>query len=355
MTTIDPKAPVLVTGATGYVAGRLIETLLRRGHIVHATVRNPGDRVKLEPLELVAKGLPGSLRFFRADLMESGSFEGAMAGCELVFHTASPFIIGVKDPEKELVEPARLGTRNVLEAANRTSSVKRVVVTSSCAAIYGDNADLETTLGGVFTEEVWNTSSTIRHQAYSFSKAVAEREAWKIAGQQAKWDLVSVNPSLVLGPGIGLHPTSESFRIMKQQGDGTLRAGTVRLGTGVVDVRDLAEAHYRAGFTPAARGRYIVSGHDTDFAELAGPLRQTFGSTYPFPTRTLPKWLVWLVGPLANEAMTRETVRLNVGLPWKADNRKGIRELGLSYRPLHETVVDFFQQLVDGGVFPRRA
>ncbi len=92
MTTIDPKAPVLVTGATGYVAGRLVETLLSSGHTVHATVRNPGDRAKLEPLELVAKGLPGSLRFFRADLMELGSFAEAMTGCEPVFHTASPFI-----------------------------------------------------------------------------------------------------------------------------------------------------------------------------------------------------------------------------------------------------------------------
>ena len=124
-----------------------------------------------------------------------------------------------------------------------------------------------------------------------------------------------------------------------------------RWGFGIVDVRDLAEAHYRAGFTPEAKGRYIVSGHNSDLADLAAPLREHFGTAYPFPTRTMPKWLVWLVGPLANKAMTRKAVSLNVGLPWKGDNSKGVRELGLSYRPLEETVVDFFQQMVDSGAF----
>ena len=68
--------------------------------------------------------------------------------------------------------------------------------------------------------------------------------------------------------------TSESFNIIKQFGDGTLRMGVPRIGFGVVDVRDLAEAHYRAGFTPAAHGRYIVSGHNSDLADLAVPLRE---------------------------------------------------------------------------------
>jgi len=156
-----------------------------------------------------------------------------------------------------------------------------------------------------------------------------------------------------MGPGINPHGTSESFNMIKQFGDGTLKAGAPRWGFGIVDVRDVAEAHYRAGFTPEAKGRYIVSGHNSDLADLVTPLRKRFGDAYPFPTRTMPRWLVWLVGPLVNKAMTRKMVRLNVGLPWRADNGKGVRELGLSYRPLDETVVDFFQQLVDAGVFAK--
>jgi dihydroflavonol-4-reductase len=227
-------------------------------------------------------------------------------------------------------------------------------VTSSCAAIYGDNADLKKTPNGVFTEEIWNTSSSVEHQAYSYSKTVAEREAWEINGKQDRWDLVTVNPSLVMGPGINPHGTSESISMMKQFGDGTLKSGVPRWGFGIVDVRDLAEAHYRAGYTPEAKGRYIVSGHNSDLADLAIPLRDHFGTAYPFPKRTMPKWLVWLVGPMANKAMTRKVVSLNIGLPWKGENSKGVRELGLTYRPLDETVVDFFQQLVDSGVFNSR-
>ncbi len=351
MTTIDPKAPVLVTGATGYVAGRLVEKLLARGHTVHAAVRDPENEAKLRFLKALAAEAPGSLQFFQTDLLEPGSYADAMRGCELVFHTASPFTLDVADPVKDLIEPAELGTRNVLEQADRTPSVKRVVVTSSCAAIYGDNADLRETPGGVFTEEVWNTSSSLDHQPYSYSKTLAERAAWEIAGRQDRWDLVTINPSLVLGPGIDPHGTSESFKIVKQFGDGTLKTGVPRCGLGVVDVRDVAEAHYRAGFTPEAKGRYIVSGHDADLADLAVPLRQEFGDRYPIPTRTLPKWLVWLIGPWVDEGTTRKFVVRNIGLPWRADNRKGVRELGLTYRPLEETVVDFFRQMADHGAF----
>lgn len=351
MAEINKSAPVLVTGATGYVAGWLVKKLLDEGLTVHAAVRNPNAREKLEHLDRVAESSPGTLRYFKADLLDDGSYAEAMEGCELVFHTASPFTLDIKDPQKELVDPALLGTRNVLEQANRTTSVKRVVVTSSCAAIYGDNADLEATPNGIFTEAVWNTSSSLDHQAYSYSKTVAEKEAWRIQGEQNRWDLVTINPSLVIGPGLNPNATSESFNIIRQIGDGTMKTGIPQMGMGAVDVRDLAEAHFRAGFSPEAQGRYIISAHNTDFTEMTSVLRDKFGS-YPLPARTLPKWLVWIVGPLVNKAMTRKMVARNVGLPWRADNSKAITEFGLSYRPLKESMEEWFQQLVDEHILP---
>ena len=355
MKAIDKQVPVLVTGATGYVAGWLVKKLLDEGHTVHAAVRDPSNERKLKHLFAMADSAPGTIRFFKSDLLQLGSYAEGMAACSVVFHTASPFTLEVKDPLKELVDPAKLGTRNVLEEANRTASVERVVVTSSCAAIYGDNVDLVSTPDGVFTEEVWNTTSSLEHQAYAYSKTLAEREAWEIADAQDRWDLVTINPSLVLGPATNPHGTSESFNLMKQFGDGTLKVGVPRWGLGVVDVRDVAEAHYNAAFTKAARGRYIVSGHNTDFVELAALLREAFGDAFPFPKRTMPRWLVWLAGPFVNKLMTRTVVGRNVGLPWRADNGKGRRELGLTYRPLRESLVEFFQQLVDAGVVtPRR-
>lgn len=351
MTTIDVDAPVLVTGATGYVAGRLVEALLERGQTIHAAVRDPDNEAKLAHLNALADRLPGTIRCFASDLLEPGSYARAMKGCQLVFHTASPFTLDVTDPIKELIEPARLGTQNVLETATETSSVRRVVVTSSCAAIYGDNADLADTPDGVFTEQIWNTSSSVEHQPYSYSKTLAERAAWDMAAGQDRWDLVTVNPPMVMGPGINPRGTSESFNMMKQFGDGTLKTGAPRWGMGVVDVRDLAEGHVRAGFTPSASGRYIVAGHDTDLADIAAILRSHFGDRYPIPSRTIPKWMIWLVGPLMNPSLTRKMVRRNVGLPWRADSSKSVRDLGMTYRPLEDTVVDFFRQLVDAGVF----
>jgi dihydroflavonol-4-reductase len=127
------------------------------------------------------------------------------------------------------------------------------------------------------------------------------------------------------------------------------------MGIGVVDVRDVAEAHYRAGFTPEAHGRYLVSAHDSDLAELAAIVRAEHGDRLPIPKRTMPKWLVWLAGPMVNPAMTRRFVSRNVGLPFRADNSKGRRELGLDYRPLQQTVLEFFQQMIDHGVFEKRS
>jgi nucleoside-diphosphate-sugar epimerase len=185
MTQIDRSKPVLVTGATGFVAGRLVKKLLDEGLTVHAAVRDPQHARKVGPLAELAAQSPGEIRFFASDLLKEGSYGDAMEECELVFHTASPFVNNAKDPQKELVDPALLGTRNVLEEAHRTPSVKRVVLTSSCAAIYGDNADIQDAPHGILTEAVWNTTSSLTYNAYSYSKTVAEREAWAIAEAQA--------------------------------------------------------------------------------------------------------------------------------------------------------------------------
>ena len=163
MLSIDKTQKVMVTGATGYVAGWIVKRLLEEGVTIHAPVRDPVSASKLKHLNDLAAKSPGTIKYFKADLLDQGSYAEAMAGCSIVFHTASPFFLYVKDPQKELVDPAQLGTRNVLESANRTASIKRVVLTSSCAAIYGDNADLDNAPNGVFTEEIWNTSSSLTH------------------------------------------------------------------------------------------------------------------------------------------------------------------------------------------------
>lgn len=348
MKQIDKTKPVLVTGATGYVAGWLVKKLLDEGITVHAAVRNPDKKEKVAHLDAIAKKSKGSIEYFKSDLLENGSYAEAMKECELVFHTASPFTTIVKDPQKDLVDPAVLGTENVLETASKTPSVKRVVVTSSCAAIYTDAIDCEKAPGGVLTEDVWNTTSSLEYQPYSFSKTLAEKKAWELAKNQSQWDLVTINPSFVLGPPLNPHATtSESFTIMKQLGDGTMKMGAPKMGIGLVDVRDVAEAHFLAGFTPAAKGRYITSAHNTDFLEMSLALHPKFGKDYPLPKKALPKWLLLLVGPMANKLFTKKYVRNNVNVEWKADNSKIKNDLGITFRAMQTTMEETFQVFVD--------
>ncbi len=346
---IDRSAPVLVTGGNGYIASWLVKYLLEDGIDVHATVRDPSNAEKVGHLKELADGAPGTLTLFSADLLDDGAFDEAMRGCELVFHTASPFVLaGIKDPQKDLVDPAVQGTRNALDSANRVDSVKRVVLTSSVVSVYGDAVDLEDAEGDVFTEDDWNTTSSLTHQPYSFSKVEAERVAWKIAGAQDRWDLVVINPGFVLGPSLTTASNSASFSTMKQLVDGTMRMGAPPLELGVVDVRDVALAHVKAGYTPGAHGRNICVSRSMTMLEMGRALAGTFGKRYPFPSRVLPKPVVWLAAPTAG--LTRKYVAGNMGHPLKFDNRRAREELGVDFRPTETTLVEHFQQLIDDGV-----
>ena len=120
-----------------------------------------------------------------------------------------------------MIDPAVNGTKNVLTTANQVDSVKRVVVTSSCAAIYTDAIDCQLAPDGILTEEIWNTTASLDYQPYSYSKTLAEKAAWQMVEKQSRWDLVAVNPCFVMGP--ALNPkvaTSESIHILKQLGWG---------------------------------------------------------------------------------------------------------------------------------------
>ena len=353
MFTVDTSAPIMITGATGYVAGWIVKNLLDAGATVHAAVRNPDNADKLKYLNALAEASPGTIKFFKGDLLDEGSYADAMQGCKYVFHTASPFTIDVEDAQKELIDPAKLGTRNVLEEANRTPSVERVVVTSSCAAIYTDNADCADAPGGILTEDIWNTTSSVDYQAYSYSKTVAEQEAWKIANAQDRWKLVTINPSLVIGPGVNPHGTSESISIIRQFGDGSMKSGAPRWGFGLVDVRDLAYAHLAAAFVPEAEGRHIVHADSSDFFGMGQLLADKYGKDYPLPKSAVPKWLFWIIGPFVNRTMKRPIISRNVDIEFKADHSKSIKALGVSYRPIKESLEDMFQQQIDEGVFKK--
>lgn len=344
MTEIDPNAPVLVTGGSGYLASWIVRYLLEEGRTVRATVRDPNKSVGLEHLHALGAQHPGRLTLHPADLLDPGSFAAAMAGCELVIHTASPFLMGkLDDPYEQLIRPALDGTANVLDSVNATDSVKRVVLTSSVAAIHGDNIDMQGR--DQFVDTDWNTTSTETHQEYSYSKTVAEKRAWEMNTAQDRWDLVTVHPGLVFGPSLTTSSVSGTMTTVDRFLDGSMMLGAPALDMGVVDVRDAARIHLAAGFTPAAHGRYIATSGSISLLDIGRFLTAEFGRRRTFPTRELPKALIVLVAPVAG--MTRKYVKRNVGWPLRFDNSRTRRELGAEFIAPEQSIVEHFRQLMD--------
>ncbi len=342
---IDQKKPILVTGGSGYIASWIVRYLLEEGHQVRATIRDKKNTKKVQHLETINSETKGELELFEADLNVEGSFDQAIKGCELVIHTASPFVIGkVKNPLKDLIEPAENGTKNVLDGVNRVGGVKRVVLTSSVAAIYSDSIDIGQTPEGVFNEECWNTKSTLKHNPYSYSKTLAEKKAWEIHDKQNDWDLVTINPSFVLGPSLSQRIDGASVDFMRSLVNGKLATGVPKTEMGIVDVRDVAKAHIKAGLKPEAKGRHILAAKSISILEMAKALRENFDSKYKIPKNEVPKFMFYILGPII-AGLSWEWVSKNIGYEIKFDNSKSIKELGIQYKDAKETLVSHIEQL----------
>ncbi len=351
MTDKSPKN-VMVTGASGYLASWIVKMLLEEGHTVHGTVRDASQKDKTAHLDALNREHGGRLKLFEADLLKEGSSKQAMEGCGVVIHTASPFFIqNVKSSEKELIKPALEGTRNVLQSVNVTPEVQKVVLTSSMVAIYGDSRDIKKTEKGYFTEEHWNETSSASNQPYPYSKTLAEREAWKIHDSQDRWALAVINPGFILGPSVSERLDGASVSFMKQLGDGTFKQGVPEYFFGVVDVRDVSRAHVLAAFNPDASGRYITCNTVMSMPDMAKIIRDNYPE-YPVPKSRVPKPMFWLLAPLFG--IKRREVAKNVGIPINFDNVRS-REIGLTYRPVDETLIEHFKQMVENGVLQAQA
>jgi nucleoside-diphosphate-sugar epimerase len=337
----------LVTGASGYIASWIVKYLLEEGKTVHGTVRKISDTAKIGHLLKLQEEHPGQLTLFEADLLDKGSFRKAMEGCTVILHTASPFfIMKIKDPLRDLILPALEGTRNVLTLAAEFPGGKRIVVTSSVAAIYGDAADVLQVPGQCFTEEQWNTTSTADHNPYQYSKTLAEREAWKMAGEQRQWKLAVINPGFVVGPSLTKRVDSTSIDTMRSLLNGKYKSGAPDLWFGVVDVRDVARAHILAATREEASGRHLCVAEVMPIMTMAGVLKEKY-PTMPIPTKKVPGFLLYLVGPLMG--FSWKFLKLNLGIPYRFDNARS-KSLGLHYRPVKETLIDHAEQLIRDGL-----
>ncbi|KAK5796735.1 hypothetical protein VI817_006019 [Penicillium citrinum] len=335
----------LVTGASGFIASHVVQQLLEQGNEVHATIRSAKNRKKIQHLLDMQDKWPGKLTLFEADLLKAGSFEASMKDCSVVYHIASPFIIEnkIRNGQKEVVEPALRGTQNVLDAVEKCETVKLVVLTSSVAAIFGDNADVLNMKDKTLSTEYFNETSSVEYNAYPYSKVIAEKEAWKMYQAQSSpkhWNLVTINPGLVLGP--SLSPTSESgsLSLFDQLLRGQLFLGVPDMWFAIVDVRDVATAHIQASKRPDVHGRYILSHNRTyGFVELSRMFRSITQSSR-IPRNKIPNALVRMSGPVLG--LSQKWLRLNLGIPFDIDNRASVDQLNITYRPLGETLADHY-------------
>lgn len=334
-------APVLVTGGSGFVGCHVVRRLLERGYRVRTTVRSLRDRAKTAPLERLAAEHPGRLELFEADLLIDGSFDAPARDCAAVLHVASPFLVPerIRRPMRDVVEPALCGTRNVLGAIERAPGVRRLVLTSTVGAIFGDYADVRRMKDGVLTEEYVNTTSTVENNPYHYAKTAAERLARDAAEAQDRWSMVVLNPGLVLGPSLTPASESGSLFLLDELFKGLFCYGAPDFSFTTVDVRDVAEAHVAAVENPKAHGRYILAAPEmTSFLEMSRILRAHRPRDWRLPRRQLPHWTVRLLGPLFG--LSQDYIRNHQGIRFPVDNSRSVRDLGMVYRPLEETLLD---------------
>jgi nucleoside-diphosphate-sugar epimerase len=332
---------VLVTGGSGFIASHCILQLLAANHRVRATVRNLSREGDVRALLKQGGAEPGDrLSFFAADLERDAGWQEAAEGCDYVLHVASPFPTTLPKHDDELIVPAREGALRVLKAS-RNAGVKRVVMTSSFAAIgYGHSEQTKP-----FDETSWTNPGGDDVSAYAKSKTLAERAAWDfIAKEGGSLELSVVNPVGVFGPVLGAD-YSTSILLVQRLMDGAL-PGCPKLYFGVVDVRDVADLHLCAMTHPAAKGeRFLaLSGDFMSILEIGKTLKVRMGAAArKVPTRELPNWLVRLAS-LRDPAVKQITPEL--GKVKNATNAKAKRVLGWQPRSPEDALVATAESLL---------
>lgn len=272
---------ILLTGGSGFIASHILSQLLRHPSqpTVVTTVRSQSKADTILST-YVSEASSGRLVVSLVpDISSPTAFDAVVrqsSPLDIIIHTASPFHFQINDPKADLVDPAVNGTTGILNAVAKLEneehrkSVKRVVITSSFAAILDEGKITDPTT--VFSEKSWNPVALAEiHRgtatAYRASKTLAERAAWEFVGDEKKkngavFDLVTINPPMVFGPVIhdlgakGLEGINTSNQRVVDLLQGKWKDAIPDAGPGIlfVDVRDVGTAHVKAAFDEGANG-----------------------------------------------------------------------------------------------------
>ncbi|GAB3146974.1 aldehyde reductase [Amycolatopsis stemonae] len=324
---------VLVTGGTGYLGGHTVARLLADGHRVRTTVRDPARAADVR-----AAAGPGDLEVVVADLGADDGWAAATEGVDYVLHVASPFPPTSPETDDEVIRPARDGAVRVLAAA-REAGVRRVVLTSSFAAVGYSATPREE-----YTEADW-TDVDDPNTAYVRSKVIAERAAWDQVRSAGGPELAVLNPAGIFGPVLGGR-LSSSVGLVRAMLDGAMPA-VPPVYFGVADVRDVADLHVRAMTHPRAAGeRFLAAaGESISFLGLARILAERVGGS-GLPTRELTAEEVRAAAE-TDPALRDAAARLGRVPVIRADKARTV--LGWRPRPVEDTIADTARSLLAAG------
>lgn len=330
-------AKVLVTGASGFIALHCIDQLLKAGHSVRGTLRTMSR--SSEVCEAVGE-FSERLEFAYADLTGDDGWVEAAHGCDFMLHTASPVPRGVPDHEDELIIPARDGTIRALTAA-KAAGVKRVVMTSSIAAISRDTSKPK---NYIYSEEDWTVIESA--DPYAKSKTLAERAAWSFAKDQ-DLELATILPGPVLGPLLGADVSASGDIVSMIMSGGVPVIPPI--GTSPIDVRDVAAAHVAAMTIPEAAGnRFICVGEGVWMKEIAEVLSKAYKSEgWNLPSRSLPLWAAKF---LANFHPRLKQSRPFLGPAHNYTNEKLRSVLQITPRNIEEMTLTMAETMIKLGV-----
>lgn len=334
---------VLLTGASGYIGKHITLQLLNQGYQVRASVRNlyksAEVRDAVTPHLLDSSNLDIRLTFVELDLEKDAGWDSALKGIDVLMHTASPFPLASPKDENDLIRPAVEGTLRALKAA-KDASVKRVILTSSVAAIYG----CELPAGvNAYDETMWtDVEHPIGRVAYTKSKTLAEQAAWNFIKHDApEIALTTINPVLVLGA-----PLDKNFASSISLVERILKGKDPMLPDlkfAIVDVRDVATMHVAAINNDSTKGERILAAAGTQsFVEIAKLLKANYPKS-KVKTRKAPTFLMYVLSLLDGSI---KLILPQLGRSMNVSGAKANRLLGMTFIPVDVTLKESADYLI---------
>jgi len=336
------KKQVLVTGASGYIGSYLVSEFLKRGHDVRATVRNAENQEKVGHLLNLVSDTTGQLEIISADLLQPDAFDLVINGCDWICHSAAAVLMTADDPQKEILDPAIEGTKNIINSVKKNGGVEQICMMSSTAAI----VTIKRMEGQIYNEENWNDDATLEGSPYSLAKVQSEKMMTDFCKDPKNPKLSVINPSYVFGPLLSKLHVSTSTSIVR---DMLLNSfmGCPKFGLPAVDVRDVANAAVLS-LEKQAQGRFILNAESLWWKEMAEILKNEFPNA-PISTRTIPAVFMYIAS-IFDKRLSFSYIKNNINRKDLFSNERLKNELGINPRSVKESLIDTANSLSELGI-----